>query len=241
MSEKKVHLEGVGLIAITRNVRSLNIRISVKSDGKVRVTIPWTTPFSAGEKFLQAKKDWIIKTIAKLAKRVPSKTLIADGELFATRSYQYNIASAPVEIPRIRFSETEKTVVFEYPEKENLSSEPLQSQIKTLIENVLRFEAKRYLPKHTRQIALEMGFNVNRIVIKNNKTNWGSCSNKKNINLNLHLMRLPDRLIDFIIVHELVHTIIPNHGPFFKAEMRKHFHDADLLDKEIKKFKTAIF
>jgi predicted metal-dependent hydrolase len=53
-------------------------------------------------------------------------------------------------------------------------------------------------------------------------------------------MRLPDRLIDYILVHELVHTKIPNHGPLFKEKLKGHFPDAAELDKAIKKIRPEL-
>jgi hypothetical protein len=101
---------------------------------------------------------------------------------------------------------------------------------------MLRQDAKDYLPARTSDISGMMGLNYKRVFIKNNKTNWGSCSSLGNINLNLHLMRLPDRLIDFVIVHELLHTIIPNHGSKFKEMMNRSFPDAKQLNSELKKY-----
>ena len=58
-------------------------------------------------------------------------------------------------------------------------------------------------------------FSYNRVALKNNISNWGSCSAKGNINLNIHLVSLPDELRDFVIVHELCHLLYPNHGKEF--------------------------
>ena len=56
-----------------------------------------------------------------------------------------------------------------------------------------------------------------RVAIKNNVTNWGSCSSKGNINLNMRLVLLPERLQDYVILHELCHLRHQNHGPAFHA------------------------
>lgn len=79
----------------------------------------------------------------------------------------------------------------------------------------LREAARAYLPLRTKVLADRYGFSPNSLRIKHNKTNWGSCSAKKNINLNLNLMRLPSHLCDYVILHELTHLTHPNHGPDF--------------------------
>ncbi len=60
-----------------------------------------------------------------------------------------------------------------------------------------------------------------KVSIKNQKTKWGSCSSKNNINLNINLVRLPDQLRDYVILHELVHTRFKDHGKEFWAELNR--------------------
>jgi predicted metal-dependent hydrolase len=62
-----------------------------------------------------------------------------------------------------------------------------------------------------------------------------------NINLSLHLMRLPEALCDYVILHELAHTVEKNHGPRFWALLDKISGDARGLDNQLKNFKIAIF
>ena len=81
----------------------------------------------------------------------------------------------------------------------------------------LRAEAKAYLPVRLRQLADTYGFEYNSVRIKHNVSNWGSCSSKKNINLNLNLMRLPEDLRDYVMLHELCHLRHLDHGPEFHA------------------------
>ena len=61
------------------------------------------------------------------------------------------------------------------------------------------------------------GFKYEKVRIKNQKTRWGSCSAKRNINLNLRLMMAPDEAIDYVIIHELCHLLELNHNPAFWA------------------------
>ena len=62
---------------------------------------------------------------------------------------------------------------------------------------------------------VEDPFRYNRVAIKNNSSNWGSCSTLRNINLNMNLVRLPQELMDYVIAHELCHLVYPNHSDRF--------------------------
>ena len=72
-----------------------------------------------------------------------------------------------------------------------------------------------------RELAGIHHFDYKKVSIKNQKTKWGSCSSKNRINLNINLVRLPDQLRDYVILHELVHTRIKNHSSQFWAELDK--------------------
>jgi predicted metal-dependent hydrolase len=241
MNVKTVVLDKVGPVTIFRNKLAHRIKITVKPNGEIRVTIPWGASFQTGENFLSEKRQWIEKTLGKLARKPLANKLILPGNLFSTRNYRYEVVPASVQKVRIRYSGQEKLVCFDYPQETSVESPEIQKKLKKVIEGVLRFEAKRFLPSRTAELASKLDYQINRVSVKNNKTNWGSCSNLKNINLNLHLMRLSDRMIDFIIVHELVHTVIPNHGVKFKATMKKYFPDAGELEKEMKKIRPECF
>lgn len=79
----------------------------------------------------------------------------------------------------------------------------------------LRRQAKSQLPVRLAELASRYGFQYNRVTIKHNATNWGSCSTKGNINLNLSIMLLPKVLQDYVLIHELCHLRHPDHGHGF--------------------------
>lgn len=80
---------------------------------------------------------------------------------------------------------------------------------------VLRKRAKAELPPRLAELASRYGFVYNRVAIKHNASNWGSCSAKSNINLNLNVVRLPKVLQDYVLLHELCHLRHQNHGHAF--------------------------
>ncbi len=79
----------------------------------------------------------------------------------------------------------------------------------------LRRRAATELPPRLAELAERYGFIYNRLAIKHNATNWGSCSTRNNINLNLNIVRLPQALRDYILLHELCHLRHHDHGPAF--------------------------
>ena len=79
----------------------------------------------------------------------------------------------------------------------------------------LRRRAKTQLPQRLAQLASRYGFVYNRVAIKHNATNWGSCSSKNNINLNINIVRLPLVLQDYILLHELCHLRHHDHAHAF--------------------------
>ena len=98
-------------------------------------------------------------------------------------------------------------------------------------------KARPYLEKRINQLAEKYSFTFNRLFIKNQKTRWGSCSHKNNINLNARLLHLPSDLIDYVILHELVHTKIKNHSKKFRSTLDVYVGDSRWHDKELRKYK----
>ena len=87
--------------------------------------------------------------------------------------------------------------------------------------DVDRVKAKRKLTRRLKHLALKHGFIYNRVFIRNQKTRWGSCSHKNNINLNMKIIRLPEELMDYVILHELTHIRFKNHSNDFWAELNR--------------------
>jgi predicted metal-dependent hydrolase len=99
-------------------------------------------------------------------------------------------------------------------------------------------KAKYALIMRLREIADMHDFHYAKVTIRKQKTRWGSCSAKNNISLNMNLVRLPEQLRDYVMLHELVHTRIKNHSKKFWAELDKAVGgDAKALAKKVKNYK----
>ena len=86
-------------------------------------------------------------------------------------------------------------------------------------------EALQWFPPRVRQRAARMGVRIGRITIRNQRTRWGSCTSKGNLNFNCLLMLCPESVREYVIVHELCHRLEMNHSPRFWAEVEKQLPD----------------
>jgi len=95
-------------------------------------------------------------------------------------------------------------------------------------------EAGRILRQRLCELSRLHGFSYNRVFIRNQRTRWGSCSHCNNINLNINLVWLRPELMNYVILHELLHTRIKNHGRRFWGQLDKLVGNAKALDKELR-------
>ena len=96
-----------------------------------------------------------------------------------------------------------------------------------------RGEARKSLIQRLDILSKRHGYKYNRVFIRKQKTRWGSCSCKNNINLNVKLVLLPRELMDYTILHELVHTRIKDHSQDFWSELEMLVGDARKMNRQL--------
>lgn len=212
-TEKTYNIEGLGVVRLVRSRTASRVRLTIKPDKGLRVTIPWGVSWDDGLRFVEKKKTWVQKHIHKYEELNLKQEIFTPETTYRTRYHQLVIKQTDEE--NLRCIVKPETTLVTIPNSAEMGKEIVQRWIHKSIEETWRIEAKKYLPKRLQQLAHMNGFSYTKVTIRNSKTRWGSCSSTGSINLSLHLMRLPNELIDFVINHELVHTIHKNHGPGF--------------------------
>jgi len=108
-------------------------------------------------------------------------------------------------------------------------------------DTINKIKAKTTLIKRLKWLASKYAFSYNRVSIRNQKTRWGSCSSKNNISLNMKLVRLPDELVDYVILHELAHTKVKNHSKAFWAEIDKLVENRKQMASRLRNYGMKIY
>ena len=125
--------------------------------------------------------------------------------------------------------------------KTNKQSMNVQLEKKRNLPEIDRKVARKILCRRIGELAQLNNFVYNRVSIRKQKTRWGSCSTKNNINLNANLLHLPPELVDYVLLHELVHTRVKNHGKDFWDELETVVPNARQVDRKLKDYQYCLF
>lgn len=239
MAEKIIHFDGVGEILFKQSLKARHLSITVKPFVGARVSIPIGMSFNNAIRLVNEKRLWIKKHLDKMREFEKQQTKFDENTGYCTKHHKLDLRKADRKNISVRISKGKINVI--YPTTVELDSKEIQIGIRKGIERALKSEAKQYLPDKVKLLAQKFKFNFNKLTLKNIKSRWGSCSRNNNINLSIHLMRLPDHLIDYVILHELVHTVHHNHSKRFWNLLDKVTGSAKILDKELRKYRIAIY
>lgn len=229
MPQQVVQLKDIGKVTFSKNRRSKNIKLSVKPDKSVLVSFPFYVSSKEALAFVSRNTEWIISQQKKMDLR---KTRIETRDELLT--WTHRITFLQGESNRVvKRGELVQVIV------QDFDSETSKAFIENIVTEIYRLEATMHLPKRLSFLAEKHGFLFNRVTIRDNRRNWGSCSSGNNISLNLQMMKLPEELIDYILLHELVHTEIKNHGPKFWQRLDEVCNgQARKLSGQVKKYST---
>src|SRR3990170_4088628 len=126
-------------------------------------------------------------------------------------------------------------------ERKNKGQEKKKKKKKAKIEEPIDHkEAGKLLVARLGELSRQHGLPYNRVSIRNQRTRWGSCSSKNNINLNIKLFLLPAELRDYVILHELIHTKIKSHGSEFYVELGRLVGKARVLKASLNSYKGVL-
>jgi len=236
MKSKSFNIPSVGQVIVAKHARSRRITLRIKPGEDPKVIIPNLMTYQMGLSFAIEKKDWIIKHKEKLEKRLPNKIIYNELNSFKTR---FTTIQFKIQGNKLSINKKDNCITLNFPDGTNIESDRNQNIIKNFIIEILRGEAIKHLIPKVEELASRYDFQYKNVFVKNLKSRWGSCSAINNINLNLHLMCLPEHLSDFVVLHELCHTVHKNHGSEFHELLNTLCGNEKLLNTELRKYSIS--
>jgi len=226
----------IGTVTYKRNRRAKRLTLSIKAGTEIRVTIPGFLSFKSAEQFVLSKAEWIKE---KQSIRKSNAPIVTPETGYATKLHK--LSFIPVGGDSLLIKRRTPKIEVYYPKHWKPEDTAFQNAAETAIETAWRAEAKAILPQRVEELANMFGYSFSSVSIKKTKSRWGSCSSRNNINLSIYLMKLPDELIDYVILHELAHTKEKNHGPKFWEELNRVTNgNAKVLAKMVKAHRTGL-
>lgn len=210
--EKNIQDKELGVITLRTTPRATRYTLKI-SKGKITATMPPGGDEKRMIAFIMENKARLIKALQKH----PARPLLDEQTELQATTFRLRIVRAERSDFYMRLENG--TLHIACPNETRFEEEETQSLLKSMLEKALRHEAKRLLPERITRLAQRYGFTLTGVKINNSKTHWGSCTMRKSVNLSLSLMLLPWHLIDYVLLHELCHTIEMNHSEKFWQRM----------------------
>ena len=195
------------LITYQRNVCARRFRLYLRNDGAPRVTIPRSGSKKEARAFVVRHLEWLAARLDHFQTEVLLKSWIVGSEILLRG-----------ESVRIELFEQERQWAVRAGELHVPVSGP-DIQLREVLQGHLQAMAALELPPRVGSLAAAHGIVPGRVVIRNQRSRWGSASKKGTICLNWRLVQMPDAVRDYIILHELMHLREMNHSARFWALM----------------------
>ncbi len=231
MSSKNFTINGDLAVTVYKRRSSRNLRLSIAPGGKIRVSIPVWASYRAGLDFARSQHLWIRD------QHNPAKPLTHGQAVGKAHHLQFvSVVSATKISSRV----SNNNITVNYPAANDANSLEVQGIAQKACIRALRIQAEQLLPQRLATLAKANNFEHASVTIKRLKSRWGSCDQHANIVLNLFLMQLPWHLIDYVLLHELTHTVVLRHGPDFWHSLEAVLPDMAMLKKNIRDYQPIL-
>lgn len=200
--------EEFGDIVVRRSSRSSHVRIRIAPDGRLRASVPLYAPLFAVKRLVRSSREELRKMLADSQ----PETDYQDGMQIGK---SHSLVVQPGGQTPLKVRRHGQQLIVRLPDTMTLDTPVVVREIRDVVIDALRIESKSYLTKRLAFLAEKHDLHYERVRFSHASGRWGSCSSTGTISLNIALMKLPFELIDYVIIHELSHTVHMNHSPEF--------------------------
>ena len=200
-----------------------NVKITISTKGELFVFAPKRLSIEKLKEIVEQKQEWIQRKIAYIKSELEKNKYIITNQDFLLYGKGYKIEYYNNK----KITVEDDKILFPIDKKDNLI-ESLKKWYKKLANQIL-------IPR-LNQLATKLNLKYSMAKIVDVKAKWGSCDSKQNIKLNYKLIMLPYQLIDFVLIHELIHLIELNHSKQYFLLLSKALPDWKQRRAQIKKY-----
>lgn len=221
MAVQERAVDGIGTVRFQKRRGSRSVRIHVHGND-IKVTLPHYVTYTQAERFVRSRKAWIEKN------RKPD-AVFSDGS-YIGKHHMISIKPGKSLATRV----AGKTLTVTLPSVMTTNDTSVQLRVKKAAERILKKESEELITPRVQDLSIEHDFIYKSVSFKKLKTRWGSCDQHNNLVFNIYLVQLPWQLIDYVIVHELAHTLHHNHSKSFWSVVEECLPDFKKRRGEIK-------
>ena len=209
---------------VRRDVK--HARLRVHEDGSVQMFVPLSFSDEEIERLIEAKTQWIADKQRFFAQKERIKLRRNEILLFGNRYAYYYSAKYK---NKIEINHETKTI--------QANRDLLDSSIQ---EKWLKSMAKKHITKRVEALSEALLLPYHRLYIRSPKKKWGNCSKEKNISINWRVIKAPQFVIDYVIIHELCHTVIMKHTVRFQTLLRSHCLDCEAAQAWLDRYGNSL-
>ncbi len=232
-----IDISGIGKIKIRRSANIKYLRLRMAPGRGLWVSVPYGVSETQVRKFIVDNREWIEQSRKSMAVyEKDTGVCLQPGSEIRTKLHVLNIEQTVQ--PQSSYRLKGNVITLFVPEKVEFYR--IEKFVRQFLIEIYRMEANRYLPPRVKYFAEKFGFKYGRLTFRDNVSNWGSCSFEDNISLNIKLMKLPDEIIDYVILHELCHTVEKNHSEDFWKLMERVCPGYVHLRERLKNYNTRV-
>ena len=224
--------DALGEFSIRRSARARRLQMRLTPEGVFELVVPERCPQTYVDEFVSTHQEWIkrawehhYRMRASFPQRYAEKPEIlhlrAIGELW---QIDYQFSSTPSRWKQASCSLEDNKLHVEYQQLRDVPS---------VLRHWLQRKAQKVLTPWLQTLGKRHALNFSRSVVRGQKTRWGSCSSDGTISLNRTLMFLEPPLVEYLLVHELCHTVYPHHSAPFWDLVCRIVPDGRALDRQL--------
>lgn len=232
---ERIQIENIGWVSLKWGNRYKSIKLKVSVKEGIVLTFPRENDRTKALELLFQHQDWLKKTAQK-AKNEFEKYLFNEKEIIHSKYRKIELKRHSSSEIKLHADQNSGAIFL--PENANIRTASTQESIRKMFEVILKNEAEYFILPKAKQIALKHNIKVKSFSIRPSRTRWGSCSAINAITFSSYLVLLPERLVDYVIYHELAHVQEKHHQKSFWAHLCSLLPNALQLDAEMQIHRT---